>query len=841
LLDRILSSSRKELKGQSAYPTQAIRKFYGSHPADQIEVEKIGPSEIQPPNKEYSFLTSLPPNDSDNSLESLTEHELSAIGDILADQPSVYAEVWTNNAHSVLELSHEFEHWGKEPGDVWSIIAILTGFLYTVKDPKPRIQEVEDSLLETDSSITPRVSYHNCPGYFVPVQESDATSLASILADDGSCLSYGIKAHHEALIDKSPPPSLRGYALSTSSEIDHTEHPAFRTTVEKDSISISTNHEFCKSHGMQLHHDDPPSIRGYAPSVSIETGLTEYPALHCTVDREGSSTRGISPPIAYELPALFASDEDGHGSGVLSPPTGPFSTIPDSPTLGGNVNRGSWYSCSLSPSEEQFLSEETPTLAPLCSISLPAKYDAYLRNEVSRSLWTQSHGYTSPYLHEWISSRGNRNLFPSQHEVQDDGAGFLYDGLDETLHDDLVEWFADGREDEDGIGDDDTMDDGIGDHGFSDAFLSSPLCPSNDQKSPRKSVNFEPLPENFDEVRATRATQDVTEALDDDGTVTTHNEIAIFASKDRTRVSPKSFGKLRAYCQNEIPKLSGTSRASSPEVLLAHDSPYEARPITRPTTPTDEQVNRYLQRTARPVTQTTSRGRFKTNRSYELNYAVNTTASLDPEISPEGTDTFASTSDLQPRMTPLYKKLAQQVSLSVVTSNEQSPSLSPGTPITPKTTPTKKKFRFTGSWGRKGCVPAEIQKAPNTVRGPELKGSPPPEPLPPYRTPLTPIIYALPTSRPSPAHTSPVTQFHYQSPSQLTAPSAPLDELPPIPPRNPRRLAGRVCNASFAETQRNSRLFFNQLDQNSRTFYAEQKVSHYQSSPHRHSPNLHYH
>lgn len=857
MFDRILSSNSKEFKEQSAFPTQAIKKFYESDPTDQREVDGVEHCEIQATNKRHSILTSHAPNDSDLDLEPFTGHELDAIGDNVMDQTSAYAEVWTNEVHFILELSRVLGNSRTQWGTIYGLIATLVGFLPIVQHFESRVLEVEDSVSDDDFDHTPRASHNNCPRCFGPVPESDTDS---VLADDGSCLSDGPDYHHKALI-RNTRPSLRGYGLSTLSGMDHTKHPAFRTRSEKGTTSILADDISCISPDTKAHKEDlfdgSPAlgIRANVPSIWADIDQ-EHPAVYSRVEQDGSNIPRTAGQITREFPALFERDEDDNGGGMIRTATAPNSAIPDSPTLGGNSKRISWYSGSLSRSEEEFLCDEGPTLAPLPFTPLSTDYEGHLSNRLSRSSSSQSHHCTNFDLQGSFTSKGKRYLSPSQPEFHDGGADFVYDdGLEEkfdgTLNNDLDEWFAAGREDVDGTEDHDTMDDGAGEHGFSDAFRSSPFFPSNHRISPRKTTRMEPLRENIVTVGAATATQDFAGALNDDDTGT-HNRIATSAREDNSQVCVNSFGTLRAYRGKEVQQVLRSSPPSIPNVPLVVGSPYAAQPITRSKTPTDREVNHYLQRTARPNAQTTSGSSRRTNQSHELDYAVNVTPTLDREISPERNVTFPSTLNYKPR-TPLYKTLAQKASLSVITFKDPSPSKSPSTPTTPKTIPTKKKFGLKGSWGRKGRLPTEVRNSPCTLSGSNLKDSPPFGSSSFCRTPLTQTTNSSSQSPRSPLRMTPVTQHHYLSPPQRTAPCTPLDEIPPIPARNPRRLAptqsstnmvlhsdssGLTCNASFPELQRKSMVFFNQLDQNARRFYAAQKVSHRQSSPYQHRSDL---
>jgi len=834
LFDRILTSSSKEYKGQSANPTQAIRKLYECDSTEQRDVDDIEPCEIQPTDEGYSSLTSHSSNDSSLELEPFTEQEIHIVGDIVMDQASAYAEVWINEAHFVLELRLQCEIARTESGAIFGVIARLIGFVPTVQHSEARVLEIEDSLSEDDFDNTPRESYNHCPGYFAPVSESDADS---IFADNGSCLSDGVHSRDEAPIRKLRRNSFRSYGLPIASGFNQRKHPAFRTNCQKDAIRNLTDDapyifdDTKAPHGGLFDGGSAHRNRGNAASIQAEIG-EKYPASYSSFGQDGSNTQRTLPQSIRELPALFASDEaDGRSRGIRGS-TARCSAIPDSPTLGGNSKRVTWYAGSLTCSEERFLTDEEPTLAPSCFTPWSNECQGHPGNEIFRSSSSQSHHHTNLDLQASFSRKADRALLLPPPEIQHAGAGSFFDrGLLE--HDDLDDFFGARSEDE---------DDGASDHGFSEAFLSSPLCPRNDRNAPRGSSDYEALPENIVTVRTTKATQDFAEALDDDDTATCDG-IATSTCENTSQVRISSFGTLRAYRRKDVPRalqVSKTSRTRPAVAPLILGSPCGAQPTSRPRTPTDMEVNHYLQKTARPNTQTALRSRRRTNQSYEPDYAVNVTTCLDPENSPERIGTFPSTFDLQPQSTPLRKKLAQKVSLSVITSKEPSPKKSPSAPNTPKTTPTKKKSGIIGSWGRKGSLTTELCDSPCTLSGATLKDSPPSGQSSFCRTPLTGTTFGSSQSPRSPLQIIPETQSRYPPPPQRTAPRTPLDEIPPLPPRDPRRLASTQsstnfvlhsntstmsCNTIFPELQRESMLFFNQLDPNARKFYAEQKVS----------------
>lgn len=845
MFDLILSSSRKELEGQSANPTKAIRKLNKSGPTIHTGLDDNESSKIEPSDQVGSLLTPHSPIGSGHDLETSTGNEFGAVSNIVSDQASAYTEVWIVDTRFLLQLSYNFGNSWTELRAVHRSITNLTGFSPAIEHSEPRIQEIEDSLSEDGSDHATRGSSSHCPGSFVPVLESDADS---VLTNDGSYFSNDARSHLDTDIETNLICSLRRYVKSLTSEIDHTEHPAFRTNFEGDSSNI----------------------------------------------------QNTSPQITRELPALATSEKEDDGSRAIRTST-PRSAIQDSPTLGGNRNRITWYSGSLSCSEERFFSDEAPTVAPLRSPPLTIEHEGYLGNGTSKSSTPRSHYCTDLDQQPLLSSKHDRDSSPSQPTVQDGSADFWYTnamGMEyrKKLHDDLDKWFAAGLDDEDGSEPNDMMDDGADNHEFSDAFLCSPLCPSNDRASPRISTNVEPSPDTIAAVSAAKATQQFVGATDDNRSAT-NSEVATATCRDKPPPCAHSFDTLRAFPRKEGQQFNEPFRTATPDFAAARDddriatydeiatsapwgesplyarpcdtlracprkgvhktveplrvntadippvlrSPHVDQPNTRPPTPTDREINHYLQRTARPNTQTTLGVRRGTDQSYELGYGVKTTPYQDLKVSPEYNGTFPSAFDSQPQTAPLHKTLAQKPSLSVVTFQEPLPSKSSSTPTTPKTTPTRKKARFTTPWGRKGSLPGEVLSSPCTVIGPKPSESFPLGPSSFRRPPLTQTTYTSPGSLRSPLQMRDMTHIHHMPPPLRSAPATPMSENPPIPPRNPRRLARHqpsttfvadpessemACNLAFPELQRDSMLFFKRLDPNAKTFYAEQKVSH---------------
>lgn len=974
----MFQSNRKEFKGQSAEATQAVEAFYTGHSTDGIEdrAAQCDPNQHlndQPTNQQFAFLTSNPLIDS-GYFEGFSEHELSAVADIISDHPATFADVWSNDQQFNQNSTYDPPTSNPELGDVYEVLARLNGILPNLEDLDERLEQVKESLQEDDSVSTPIATVPYCPGYYVPppvrrapsapvadeailevrssntpapyaiplltafgacishgveshhedlsnndrtphtnhqvlsngsnldhrehpdVHADDKQYSGSVVADDGPCFSSNNEPHRRELLGDTPAPSAREYAPSIASPVDHRDHPAFGVDDKQDSESVVADDGSCFSSNDEPHRREllgdtlAPSSRDYAPSIASTVDHRGHPAFRSYVEKQSKTVR-TRRGVTFDLPPLIISNGEDDGTSLRKSPTGPSLTVPpalmfpDSPTLGGTKNRETWYSSRHNRFGQGSYVDETPKSATLRPPTPPpTDQDGYIIPENVGSCMLQPMFHREYTEHASYHGEGPSHSFTSQHETHDDDIDAMPDDSDDSWDSELdsflnEDWDEEMDEDIDkekdgemagetgeaaNLEDDNDTTDEFRDHGFSDAFRFSPLYrdlhslpyPSTDPNSPPhphgdhnspRSPNLAPLPLNITKCRVGRAAQEPT-ATPGDGETTTECDLGTSARQGSHQLRADSFGTLRRYRQKPVPSASALSRDNTSGAYPVHESYFDAPSTTRPTTPTDEQVNRYLQKTARPMTQTPPKSRRSTRRM-GFDSPVDTTPLLDPETSPDATATFTSATNPQPRATSFFgtKRLAKKASQSEIPCNELSSPKLPKTPknprtpsSTPKTTPTKKLFSFTGSWGRKTDEPRRIKplseewrNAPWEVRPPKLRGSPPPGPH-------APPTHYLPPIRQSVEFIIPKVPATYASPPQHEVNSVPLDVAPPIPPRNPRRLTqhapttnfgmqanltGETWTASLHGIQRESMAFFNGLDGSAKQIYGEEKVS----------------
>lgn len=731
------------------------------------------------------------------SSKPFSHDEIAGILDIVYGQPSAYPGIWKKTTFSAFGPSC----WVRASQlEVAIVRAIATASAIV---GEPYIPQVQDPQLVKEAGLfAPRADIHE-----VPPSDFDVTSL---FAEVGSLCSVDPKSGHEALVYNNPISGLENFAPSLLSDINHQNHPAFRACSTNPVVKISTNDTFHPSDDVEVYHaglfDQSliPTVIDSASLPSSEIGPSRINIPYLRDGEESCKTKWTSPVDAFALLSHGVSDKKRNESDKAGP---------DSSTLGEYPDHGAW---SFSGHGENTIHpgpDKIPPWAPLRFNPSSAAHGGLSNQAVPEYLSMETHPCTNPYLRFSVSRQGNRNHFPSQHGSEDDGTAFIHQRLDDQLfeetdsilRDDLDQWLAGQVWEDDGVENNDTLDCRGIEQAFSQPFLLSPLCPTINQRSP-------PTP---------RSPLSQLEGI-----------IKHAPSRATASVGIENLELLRSYRREAAGKGPESSPLQDLGNPLARSSQHTARLSTKPTLSRDKQFNRDIPKLypTKPMNLNLSTTEHEAIRSHELGFAVGTTA---PFIWGTSTECRALRPelDLQPRTTPLYKKLARKINLRVVTTSDKSTSNPSKTPHTSDST-TSKKTRLTGSWNRKIRRPAKRQ----IVSGADSLCSPL------VQVPLSDgntsdlMSFTPPESPRSISEMNPAIQRHHQSPPPPNAPSAPIEGLPPVPLRNPLRITcvraskgaeprtspdRQACPSSPLESISS----MNQLDPNVRESYVEYKVN----------------
>ncbi len=212
MFDLVFSSSRDRMPGQSYEPRRGqglpLPPVCQGGPAI---MESKSNEVISPVNSSHSGGTTLPEDQVDAS-----EEDKNAALDFILDHLIQYPDVWSSaggpNAH-FHEILASREHERQ-----------LVSQDRQIQGPNPLAPNTPSNASSSDSIMT--------------VRPSDSVSM---LTNDGSSRSFGMKPEQQDLLASTPTASVIEPVRSDSPEIDHTQHPAFRSAREGEkSLSESS-------------------------------------------------------------------------------------------------------------------------------------------------------------------------------------------------------------------------------------------------------------------------------------------------------------------------------------------------------------------------------------------------------------------------------------------------------------------------------------------------------------------------------------------------------------------------------------------------------------------------
>ena len=245
VFDLVFAANQNRMPSQSAEPRRIPRLLtrpnlavdFGIHYDQGVRLRSRPPALPPSLSNLYSLSVSLRLQCQVNTVE----ESINAAMDYIIDRPIQFPDVWSRNDDVSIELNAILAARERERQTCYEAKPVQMR-KYSAKEAikSNELNEIPNPKIISDHYLSPSLdkSIHPASNGKDNSGTSDTDSITtirpsdsiSILTNDGSCLSFGMKPEHEELLASTPRACIISHAPSFATEVNHTLHPAFKST-----------------------------------------------------------------------------------------------------------------------------------------------------------------------------------------------------------------------------------------------------------------------------------------------------------------------------------------------------------------------------------------------------------------------------------------------------------------------------------------------------------------------------------------------------------------------------------------------------------------------------------